>query len=34
MEPLIIAFGIMIAIMLPVAIWMNTKSGKKWLADL
>ena len=34
MEPLIIAFGIMIAIMLPFAIWTNTKSGKKWLANL
>lgn len=34
MESLVIAFGIMIAVMLPFTIWLNTKSGKKWLRDL
>ena len=34
MEALIITYAGLIVLMLPFAIWLNTKSGKKWLKDL
>lgn len=34
MEALIILFSIMAVIGTAIAIWLNTKSGKKWLANL
>ena len=34
MEALILTFAWLIAVMLPFAIWLNTKSGKKWLNNL
>lgn len=34
MEALILTFAWLIAVMLPFAIWLNTKSGKKWLNSL
>ena len=30
----IMTFAVFLAIVIAVAIWLNTKSGKKWLASL
>lgn len=34
MEALIALFSVMAVIGSAIAIWINTKSGKKWLANL
>lgn len=34
MEALIALFSVMAVIGTAIAIWLNTKSGKRWLADL
>ncbi len=34
METLITLFAVLGAIGLGIGIWLNTKSGKKWLKDL
>lgn len=30
----IVTFGAFLAIVIAIAVWLNTKSGKKWLASL
>lgn len=34
MEVLLMLFSLMAVIGVSIAIWLNTKSGKKWLANL
>ncbi len=34
MEALITLFAVLAVIGLAIAIWLNTKSGKKWLSEL
>lgn len=34
MEALITLFAVLAVIGLVIAIWLNTKSGKKWLSEL
>ena len=34
LEPLITLFAVLAVIGIGILVWMNTKAGKKWLANL